>query len=336
MEVVSIDGVEYEKASKVAKRFKYTADYVGQLCRGKKVDAKLVGRTWYVNPLSLTTHKSGKYPKSEVAEKTLKIKSDNEISRIDVQPVLRKTAVNIISNSDAKSHFAKRIDWKPVKYEEDKSDLLPNLNNLEDSGTRLKVEIAGSEKLRIKDVEKPINMVAEALPTVSLKGSLKVLNIEDEFSVEALNRLENIVKSEEKNAEKGNEVAIKIKYAKREALEKVKINHAPLREVEKEKPKPDEPKEIPESKATYDVEINKSPLQVLNFAPDRVHKVIKNEFVHEEESDESKGSSQLWLWLIISLIAIGAFLAVLFLEINVVVFSNSYDLSFILSAPDFE
>jgi len=42
MDKVVFDKKEYTKASIAAKQFKYTSDYVGQLCRLEKVDARLV------------------------------------------------------------------------------------------------------------------------------------------------------------------------------------------------------------------------------------------------------------------------------------------------------
>ena len=61
MEVVIFEGKEYTKASVLAARFRYTSDYLGQLCRGKKVDARLVGRAWYINLDSLNHHRDGRY-----------------------------------------------------------------------------------------------------------------------------------------------------------------------------------------------------------------------------------------------------------------------------------
>lgn len=77
MTTVTVDGVVYEKASVLAKRFKYTTDYIGQLCRAKKVDAQLIGRSWYVNPDSLEAHKESRY--GEKAND-----SDAKISKIKI------------------------------------------------------------------------------------------------------------------------------------------------------------------------------------------------------------------------------------------------------------
>src|SRR4029078_297853 len=35
----------------------YTSDYVGQLCRGKKIEAHLFGRNWYVPEKAILNHK---------------------------------------------------------------------------------------------------------------------------------------------------------------------------------------------------------------------------------------------------------------------------------------
>ena len=42
MKELAIDGKKYVKASAIAKDLGYTSDYVGQLCRGGKIDAQLV------------------------------------------------------------------------------------------------------------------------------------------------------------------------------------------------------------------------------------------------------------------------------------------------------
>lgn len=66
MDTVDVNGVSYEKASLLAKEFKYTSDYIGQLCRAKKVEAQLIGRTWYVNRSSLENHRATKYGKNKI------------------------------------------------------------------------------------------------------------------------------------------------------------------------------------------------------------------------------------------------------------------------------
>lgn len=61
MDSVVLDGVQYLRVAVAAKQFDYTPDYLGQLCRAGKLDARLVGRTWFVNPDSVAEHKASTY-----------------------------------------------------------------------------------------------------------------------------------------------------------------------------------------------------------------------------------------------------------------------------------
>ncbi len=42
------DGKTYISVGRASKKLGYTADYLGQLCRAGKIDARMIGRTWYV------------------------------------------------------------------------------------------------------------------------------------------------------------------------------------------------------------------------------------------------------------------------------------------------
>src|SRR3989344_7520593 len=55
-----LNGKKYISARRAALKTGYTSDYVGQLCRSKKVDAKLVGRGWYVLEKDIFSHKNSK------------------------------------------------------------------------------------------------------------------------------------------------------------------------------------------------------------------------------------------------------------------------------------
>ncbi len=65
MKSIVVDGKEFVKASVAAKEHGYTNDYIGQLCRASKVEAELVGRTWYVCIESLLKHRKGRYRSSQ-------------------------------------------------------------------------------------------------------------------------------------------------------------------------------------------------------------------------------------------------------------------------------
>ena len=59
MDKVTLNGKVYERSAAVAKRHGYTSDYMGQLSRSGKVDAELVGRSWYVHSPSVEAYKQG-------------------------------------------------------------------------------------------------------------------------------------------------------------------------------------------------------------------------------------------------------------------------------------
>ncbi|MDO8728342.1 MAG: SdiA-regulated domain-containing protein, partial [bacterium] len=72
LQSISSEGKEYISAIRAAKKTGYASDYIGQLCRAKKIPAQLIGRTWYVDFASLVEHKKhrqfGKVKKLFVSE----------------------------------------------------------------------------------------------------------------------------------------------------------------------------------------------------------------------------------------------------------------------------
>jgi len=52
------DGKKYISSSRAAKISGYVNDYIGQLCRDGKLEARMVGRSWYVGLESLIQHKN--------------------------------------------------------------------------------------------------------------------------------------------------------------------------------------------------------------------------------------------------------------------------------------
>lgn len=54
---VLIEGKEYISSDRAAKLVGYTKDYVGQLARAGKIEAKRIGRSWYISQDSINKHK---------------------------------------------------------------------------------------------------------------------------------------------------------------------------------------------------------------------------------------------------------------------------------------
>jgi hypothetical protein len=54
---ILIKDKKYLSSPQAGKLVGYTTDYVGQLCRNKKVESQMIGRTWYVSEDSILKHK---------------------------------------------------------------------------------------------------------------------------------------------------------------------------------------------------------------------------------------------------------------------------------------
>ncbi len=56
---IVLEGRKYVSSGRASQLYGYTKDYVGQLCRAGKLDAQLIGRSWYVSEDSIRKHKLG-------------------------------------------------------------------------------------------------------------------------------------------------------------------------------------------------------------------------------------------------------------------------------------
>jgi hypothetical protein len=82
-----IDGAELISASQAAKKIGYASDYIGQLCRQKKIPSKLIGRTWYVDYSALAEHKKNTGTRKK---KPLDTKQNKASISFSVTPVEKK------------------------------------------------------------------------------------------------------------------------------------------------------------------------------------------------------------------------------------------------------
>lgn len=182
MNTIKVDGVVYTKAALLAKEFRYTTDYIGQLCRGNKVDCQLVGRAWYVSEASLLQHKDARYKEVRSAEKTSNIAVRDTAAEevISVTPRLKRVTAKQITAP--KSHYLTRLGAYESKYYVDDSELLPQPLRSSPRITPILPKIP--EKIEIKPVEsvpvkfssttKPAKLEFTPLPEVPLQGELLV------------------------------------------------------------------------------------------------------------------------------------------------------------------
>ena len=181
MDTVNVNGIAYRKASLLAKEFKYTSDYLGQLCRARKVDCQLIGRSWYINPGSLVNHKSSRYLKENNLpnKKTFKYNVEINKSRINVETHLKNNVIKIVDSKT--KNFNNRINWKPVKYEPDEGDLLPAMV---EKDVRIKIDLADATKLKVQGSDTKVEMRTDDLPVVALKGGIEVSSLDYEYEID--------------------------------------------------------------------------------------------------------------------------------------------------------
>ncbi len=210
MKTVVLDGKSYTKASEVAVQFGYTADYIGQLCRGKKIDARLVGRTWFVYVPSVEAHRDQRYAYQKGQAQTVEPKA---IYNILPEHSSSSQSVDMTSKKYIKrvvpaplSHRPFRPDATPSetffnprpKYEPDEYALNPKITR-DARITLLKVGIADSERVPVASSKRTeTTLRPEPLPEVVLRGSLPVraLHYDDSDDADEVTDEEQVAETE--------------------------------------------------------------------------------------------------------------------------------------------
>jgi hypothetical protein len=169
MDVLTVHGQNYIKASTIAKNLGYTADYVGQLCRAGKVDAKLVGRSWYVLEDSIQSHKQDRYRTSQA--KTIKQVEQHIATN-------RQEKVSIPTTS----HFYSRtISPKTVTYTTDAADLIPHVDKEKATSRHIMdIGLADATSVKIESEKEALVFETPELPKLKFKGTLVVSDFNED------------------------------------------------------------------------------------------------------------------------------------------------------------
>lgn len=182
METLTLDQKEYVKAKSAARELGYTSDYIGQLCRAGKIDAKLIGRSWYVDVAELKAHKKTRY--GEKGTKSIKVRVDKNSGSDVPAHVDIHTLAPVGGHSSGSSNIKDRVYWNAPNYDADGSPLIPEVskNFKTKGGINITVKPTDAEELAVKsDPGETYKMSATKLPTVRLNGVLKVSAIEDSY-----------------------------------------------------------------------------------------------------------------------------------------------------------
>ena len=110
---IIIDGKEYISSRRASEMTKYSNDYVGQLCRMKKVESRKVGRIWFIEKESLLVHQrdaeviihSGPYISSQkvvINQQNMTSAHQKSVSSLAPSlPTTKYSSVNLMTHSEA-------------------------------------------------------------------------------------------------------------------------------------------------------------------------------------------------------------------------------------------
>lgn len=162
MDVLTLGSKNYIKASVIARDLGYTADYVGQLCRSGKIDAKLVGRSWYVNRDSIHAHKKTRY-------------------RSNTQKSLDTLRTSIRTDESEPVHishfYTQHATKRSTAYASDETELYPQTSKHKKTAL-LKVDLADSKEVPVQDQGEDYVFSKPDLPEVRFSGTLRVKEYE--------------------------------------------------------------------------------------------------------------------------------------------------------------
>jgi hypothetical protein len=182
MNTITIDSKKYVKATDIARELGYTADYVGQLCRARKVDAQLVGRSWYVSEDSIREHKQSRYRSTKKASKET-IAQSLEARDADSK---NSPSTPLIAHKDNTRLSGEKLytpapSSKESYYFTDEAPLSPEGASKIKNG-RLPVSFDDAHKVEITSNSDKYDFNLADNPELRFSGSLSISEVEDQPS----------------------------------------------------------------------------------------------------------------------------------------------------------
>ncbi len=197
MDTIQHNGATYVKANTLAKRHRYTTDYLGQLCRAGKVDAQLVGRAWYVNEKSLLTHKIDRNKDTRSNEILSKITpeivpADPEMVKVAIHSTLSKKTHRQFFSDELRPTLEHHWQDRAVLYGDDSSTLVPQVTNKivttlvqslpsDEKTVAIPIDLVEPEKVVVKDASHynhREHLTFTDLPEVTLEGTVEISDLD--------------------------------------------------------------------------------------------------------------------------------------------------------------
>lgn len=148
MEELTLGGKKYISSKRAAEISGYTKDYIGQLARAGSLQAKMVGRSWYIEVDAIEAHKK-MYQGKPVIEHTTHPQSEEKTS------ISNSFSKNNNSKTPTSQHLGPKqlSEIFEVKYESDTRPLMPQLSQVEKKEDESKIDTQDylSEEEKIPD-----------------------------------------------------------------------------------------------------------------------------------------------------------------------------------------
>lgn len=115
MDELIFAGNKYISSKRAGKLTGYTTDYIGQMCRGNKIDCRLIGRNWYINErVVIEQRKSFK-------KEQFKNLREIEYKKIELEPMYYSNDWRLNNPEINKEIFKEQEIEKKTIYNEDNS-----------------------------------------------------------------------------------------------------------------------------------------------------------------------------------------------------------------------
>lgn len=169
MDELIVNQIKYISSKRAAELTGYAKDYIGQLVRKGKLDAKRVGRSWYVSEAEIKAHAGmQEEQKQKIEDRAEKLRPASP-KRI---PVLPQTVEYVLPKT-----------WSNVKYFDDENQIYPisdkqdtkianeiaNKHNVfEGRGDRVKINIHRDVRVMSDVVVRQNTVAAKPVPPVRI------------------------------------------------------------------------------------------------------------------------------------------------------------------------
>lgn len=201
MDEMSVNGTVYISTKKAAEITGYTTDYVGQLARGNKVSARLVGRNWFIDRDAILKQKFGTFAPSvasvipETPSRIILNKEESPVEEVVTAPIIPQEEI------------------KPseiVKNVEEKRDPRQLLNEMQSAWNAWHVAHGESEESSLENPLKEANNEEDISSDMEKEGVSVNIPIRKEESIEGEREIEAVrVYEDPFVSKKGKEVAIR-------------------------------------------------------------------------------------------------------------------------------